>query len=81
MQSRLSFTSVLNLIEPMSITRTQNERYQVVVLHTARYGPECEKHFWSHYLESAQSAARVMRDKYPAAVVHLLDHCPSHVKF
>ena len=65
----------------MSITRTQGERYQVVVLHTARYGPVCEKHFWSHYLDLAQSAARVMRDKYADAVVQLLDHYPSHVKF
>ena len=76
MLSMLSITT-----KTMSSTRTQGERYQVVVLHTAHYGPECEQHFWSHYLDSAQSAARIMRDKYSDAIVHLLDHCPSHVKF
>jgi hypothetical protein len=65
----------------MSSTKTQSERYQVVVLHTAHHGPECEQHHWSDYLESAQSVARFARDKYPDAVVQLLDHYPSHVKF
>ena len=65
----------------MSSIRTQGERYQVVVLHTAHYGPECQQDFWSHYLESAQSAARIMRDKYSDAIVRIYDHFPSRVEF
>jgi len=65
----------------MASIRTQNERYEVVLVTLGDDGRTEESSLWTHYEDVARQLACGMRKRNPNGRVVLLDHYPTSLTF